>query len=226
MEDLEGMIWSVVVDRWKWGLEESGYFSVSSSYRKLVGIVLREEVWNEAEKRVFVKIWKSPAPSKVVAFSWKLLYDRIPTRVNLAIRNVLPTDAPRHCAFCERFDESSSHLFLHCDVAMGVWQGIMRWWERVIVILFSLFTLWECWCGGEWNKIIRKGLRLIWHATVWVLWKARNDKVFNGRNMDVEAIVEEIKVWSWKWSLDRMPMPPCMFYEWCWSPKDCLVRVV
>lgn len=96
----------------------------------------------------------------------------------------------------------------------------------MIIIPFSLFTLWECWSGVERDKRICKGLRLIWHATVWGLWKARNDRVFNGRNPDVEEIVEEIKVWSWRWSLDRISMPPCMYYEWFWSTKYCLLRLV
>lgn len=64
-------------------------------------------------------------PSKVVAFSWKFLYDQIPTRVNLSMMNVLPTDAPQCCTFCETVDESSIHLFLHCEVAVRVWQGVM-----------------------------------------------------------------------------------------------------
>jgi len=46
------------------------------------------------EKRVFRQIWKSPAPSKVVAFAWKLLLDRIPTRMNLARMNVLSPESP------------------------------------------------------------------------------------------------------------------------------------
>ncbi|KEH34551.1 hypothetical protein MTR_3g063130 [Medicago truncatula] len=95
LDDLEGMFWSHEEDRWKWGLEESGMFSVKSSYGKLEGIVLTEDFWSETDKRVFRKIWKSPAPSRVVAFSWKLLYDRIPTKVNLAVRNVLPMEASR-----------------------------------------------------------------------------------------------------------------------------------
>lgn len=106
MLDLEGMSWSHEEDRWKWGLEESGMFSVKSTYGKLEGMVLREDLWSVTEKRVFSKIWKSLAPSRVVAFSWKLLYDRIPTKVNLAVRNVLPLEASRLCALCERVDES------------------------------------------------------------------------------------------------------------------------
>jgi len=79
-------------DRWRWCLEESGRFSVKSSCGKLEGMVLREDLWSEEDKSVFSKLWKSPAPSKVVAFSWKLLHDRIPTRANLAVRNVLPSE--------------------------------------------------------------------------------------------------------------------------------------
>ena len=127
MEDLEGLTWSQEVDRWNWSLEESGLFSVKSSYGKLEGLLLREDLWSVEEKGVFCKLWKSPAPSKVVAFSWTLIHDRIPTRVNLSVRNVLPPDALRCCALCERVDESSIHLFLHCEVAGRVWHGVMVW---------------------------------------------------------------------------------------------------
>ena len=89
----------------------------------------------------------------------------------------------------------------------------------------NLFVLWECWSSGERNKWIRQGLRLIWHATIWVLWKARNDKIFNNRNPEVVDIVEDIKVLTWLWSLELSAMSPCMFYEWCWSPRECLMRV-
>lgn len=211
-------------DRWRWGLEESGMFSVKSTYGKLEAVVVREDLWSVEEKGVFAKLWKSPAPSKVVAFSWKLLYDRIPTRVNLLVRNVLPTDASHLCTLCGRGEESSIHPFLHCEVAGRVWRDMMGWWESFIVIPPNLFILWECWCGGERKKSIRRGLRLIWHATIWVLWKARNDKIFNNRNLVVD-IVEDIKVVTWWWSLEIMAMSPCMFYEWCWNPRDCLSRL-
>ena len=151
---MKGITWTNEEDRWKWGLEESGLFSVKSSYAKLEALVLREDLWRVGEKGIFSKLWKSPAPSKVVAFSWKLLDNRIPTRLNLAVRNVLPIfnvlplmDAPTSCAFCERVDESSIHLFLHCDVAGKVWKGIMEWWERVQIIPPNLFVLWV---GLEW----------------------------------------------------------------------------
>jgi len=59
----------------------------------------------ELQEGVFHKIWKSLAPSKVLAFSWKLL-DRIPSHANLALRNVLSPDLPTSCVLCGRHEET------------------------------------------------------------------------------------------------------------------------
>jgi hypothetical protein len=37
------------------------------------------------------------------------------------------------------------------------------------------------------------------------------------------VIVDEVKVLSWKWSLARLKVPSCMYYEWSWDPGDCLL---
>lgn len=51
---------------------------------------------SEEEDKVFDVLWRSKAPSKVVAFSWTMLLDRIPTRSNLAKRRVLDIDSPKN----------------------------------------------------------------------------------------------------------------------------------
>lgn len=96
-EELLGFRLAEEEDGWRWRLDENGRFSVKSSYVKLVGLVTVEDLWCEEEKKVFSQVWKSPAPLKVVAFSWKLLRNRIPTRVNLDLRNVLPPDVSTLC---------------------------------------------------------------------------------------------------------------------------------
>jgi hypothetical protein len=63
-----------------------------------------------------------------------------------------------------------------------------------------------------------RGLRLIWFTTIWVLWKARNDKIFKGTSKEVEEVVEEVKVLAWHWVLDKMTIPVCLYYGWCWDP--------
>lgn len=74
------------------------------------------------------------------------------------------------------------------------------------------------------NKKIRKGLRLIWHAVVWSLWMTRNDRIFNNSLHVADELVEDIKVLSWRWFLNRTCASACLFYEWLWDPKQCLLR--
>jgi len=163
--------------------------------------------------------WKSPAPSKVVVFTWKLLHDRIPTKRNLAIRNSLPSDSSLECVWCNNSVEDSTHLFLHCEGVSMVWCKLMEWVEFNFLIPPNLFILWECWNGAILNKKLRRGVRLIWHAAIWSIWKARNDRIFNNVDIDVEELLESIKVLSWRWCLGRLNLPACLFYEWNWNPK-------
>jgi hypothetical protein len=95
--EVEGWVKTVSVDSWWWKLEDEGKFTVSSSYELLVGLVLPHEFLSETKEMVFGSVWKSPAPSKVVAFSWQLLLDRIPTKDNLLRRRILPPKASVRC---------------------------------------------------------------------------------------------------------------------------------
>ena len=111
VEDLEGLRWSNDDDEWRRNLEEKGFYSVKSAYMKLEGLVLGEDLWGVEEKRVFENMWASPTPSKVVALGWKVFLNRILTRVNLALRNVLPPEASTLCVLCNLKEESALHLF-------------------------------------------------------------------------------------------------------------------
>ena len=101
----------------------------------------------------------------------------------------------------------------------------MTWLDCLFLTPPNLFVHWECWGGWESNKKIRKGHWLIWLATIWVLWKVRNDKIFNGKIYTVEEVVEEIKVLSWRWVLSRTHFAVCLFHEWSWDAIQCLGRI-
>jgi hypothetical protein len=78
--------------------------------------------------------------------------------------------------------------------------------------------------GGHFNKKWRKGSCMIWQVVIWVIWNARNGIIFNNENTNWEDLVEKVKVLTWRWLLSRGSTLACMFYEWCWCPKDCLLR--
>jgi hypothetical protein len=107
---------------------------------------------------------------------------------------------------------------------MWVWGEIFKWLGISIIIPPSLPLLFEMVKGAARNAKIRRGYLLIWHASLWSIWKARNCAIFATGIFSPRAIVEEIKVVSWKWGLVRLKVSPCMFYEWVWDPGDCFLR--
>lgn len=106
------MRWSDVEKFWCWCPQYGGKFSVKSMYSLLEDLVLLDPRLGEAEERAFVSLWKSPGSLKVIA-----LCDRIPSRVNLAKRNVLDQESPTRCVFCDNAEETSL-IFFFC-IAMS-----------------------------------------------------------------------------------------------------------
>jgi hypothetical protein len=209
-------------DVWTWKLEDDGCFTVNSNYVLLGTIFSPDPTFGPYELRVFNNIWKSLAPTKVIAFSWKLLRNRLPTRENLVFRGIEVGGGLAGCVHCQGPLESESHLFLFCDFANRVWKAIFRWLGIVIVIPPNLFILFDCFLAAAGSKKVRKGFALIWHATVWSLWDSRNKIIFSNGAVIPEKVVDDIKLLSWRWGLSRHKIPICLYYEWCWDPGLCL----
>jgi hypothetical protein len=223
-ERLEPVILSLEADKWRWVPDPEDSFSVKSTYSHLVTILKTEDELEGEEVVVFEQIWESPAPSKVIAFSWQLLYDRLPTTSNLDYRGIISPEISRDCVNCVGRMESAVHLFLHCPKVMVVWYEVFKWIGVVIVMPNSIASLFRVVRGVAKNKKARLGLLMIWHVTIWSIWKARNNTIFACGFSAPSEIVDAIKVLSWKWSMARLKVKPCLFYEWCWDPGDCFLR--
>jgi len=65
---------------------------------------------------------------------------------------------------------------------------------------------------------------MIWHATIWAIWQARNHIIFRNEVKYVDELLLKIKVMSWRWSLSRVSFQTCLHYEWSWNPQECLMR--
>jgi hypothetical protein len=141
-------------DRWFWSPEESGIFSVKLAYLLLGRVFVSELDFGPNDLRVLNNIWRSSAPSKVIAFSWKLLRNRIPRRVNLAVRGVQVAGGSLDCILCVGKAEEANHLFMFCDFACGVcvWSRIFRWLSVVFVMLPNLSNFFDCLVGAASSK--------------------------------------------------------------------------
>jgi hypothetical protein len=208
-------------NKWLWLGDGLQGFNVNYAYMLLESAVQNSRRLEPVEDFVFKRLWKGAAPSKVVAFVWQLLLNRIQTKDNLFKRRMLQANQLM-CVMCNQTSESANHLFLHYDVAAKVWYEINRWLGFYLVIPPNLFLSFAMWTTWGMNKFVKAGLRLIWCVSIWVLWRARNDCVFNVDVVNSMVIIDTIKLLSWQWFIGRLATTPCLLYEWQWSPIDCL----
>ena len=77
------------------------------------------------QDRAFEELWKLKVPIKFAVFAWRLLRDRLPTKVNLHRRQIVVPD--RSCPFCRNMEEETGHLCFHCMKIIPIWWETSSW---------------------------------------------------------------------------------------------------
>ena len=73
----------------------------------------------------FVDIWKLKIPAKSTMFAWRLIRDRLPTKMNLRRRQVMVNDTM--CPLCGLKEEEAAHLFFNCSNTLPLWWESLSW---------------------------------------------------------------------------------------------------
>lgn len=113
-----------VADSWRWRHSSSGVYSTNEVYEWLrCGGVNQAGEENEA----FRLIWNKLSPARVKIHSWRTIWERLPTRVELRRRNVIQASGDVSCLFCVGHEEGVRHIFFECNFAHVVWMECCKW---------------------------------------------------------------------------------------------------
>lgn len=114
------------IDEWRWIIGNSKSYSVTSACDFLVSQVMPVEL-SPRLSDLLHNFWRSNVPNKVLAFSWQLLRDRLPTRFNLFKRNDIAEVNLGTCALCGQAVETALHLFQNCQFTTRIWEWLYSW---------------------------------------------------------------------------------------------------
>jgi hypothetical protein len=187
LRELEEVVGSVVIaeaqDKWIW--KQNG----EEDFVALDSLLLPGRILSQIESFAFKFFWKAVVPSKVSALVWQVFLDRISTKENLCRRGILQNDATTF-VFCGDEVETSHHLFLHCCFTADVRYKVCRWLGLIIVIPPEAMMSYDQLTGCCANKRMKRGYSIVWLAFIWVIWKNRNERIFNSIVGTVEAAVD------------------------------------
>ncbi|GKC33866.1 RNA-directed DNA polymerase, eukaryota, reverse transcriptase zinc-binding domain protein, partial [Tanacetum coccineum] len=115
-------------DTWIWSLDGADGFSVAS-VRQLVDshILVVDQ---------FATRWNRCVPIKINVFMWRLLLNKLPSRVNLDRRGI--DVGSILCPICQDDVESVYHLYFSCEMAKDLWDLLAKWWELDIPVCANI----------------------------------------------------------------------------------------
>ena len=155
-----------------------------------------EELRGDPVDRSFVFLWKLKIPPKPKIFTWRIIEDRLPTKLNLRGRQVEITDPM--CLLCNNSEEDAAHLFFNCSKVLPLWWESLSWVKSVGAFPkepkyhFMQHTIrnatrskdmrWSCW----------------WIALTRTIWQHRNKLVFDNQTFNATKLMDEelLLLWS------------------------------
>jgi hypothetical protein len=144
-------------------------------------------------------IWRSWAPPRVKFFQWLANQDRCWTAERLARHGL--QHHPR-CPLCDQAPETLQHLLLQCPLARQAWYEILAWLRMTTRPPDQEASLMDWWQHAKANtaKPMRKGLASITLLIPWMIWKHRNECIFDGAQPSALTLISKIKEEAELWA--------------------------
>ena len=201
---------------WKWLLDPVHGYSVKSLYHYIT------DTCEIADKSQVDDVWCKCIPLKVSVMVWRFLRNHLPTKQNLVQRGILlPTDGT--CvAGCDDM-ESATQLFLHCNTFSALWSKMLSWLGIYSVPSGELrhhFIQFTKMAGMPRSSHLF--FTVIWFATVWVIWKEQNNRVFRNTTATSYFLHEKVKLNSFLWLKSNRAALAYSYTDWWKNPLPCM----
>uniref|UniRef100_A0A8I6Y5C4 Reverse transcriptase zinc-binding domain-containing protein n=1 Tax=Hordeum vulgare subsp. vulgare TaxID=112509 RepID=A0A8I6Y5C4_HORVV len=174
---------------WKW--TATGAYSARSAYLATFHGSVTCPAWK--------MIWKAWTPPKVRFFLWLAQQDRCWTADRLARRGL--QHHPR-CLLCDQAFETIHHIIIACPFTQQIWHEVLAWFRLPVGCPNQEDSLLDWWNRTRHNTPHpqRKGMASITLLLPWMVWKHRNDCVFDRAQPSIAALMSKIKEEATLWA--------------------------
>lgn len=169
-------------DLFKWGPPNSRHPFFST-----------KKAWEHIRPKSNVKQWakvvwfKGAVPKQAFTF-WTANLNRLPVRDRLVSWGM---NISSLCCLCNVQTETRDHLFLHCQYSDQVWDIILR---RLGLpsLIFNEWGSFISWLSTVSSGTPTKLKLMVCQATIYSIWRERNNRLFNGHTTPISALFLQI----------------------------------
>ncbi|CAN1797783.1 Putative ribonuclease H protein At1g65750 [Linum perenne] len=165
-------------DQWVWGGETNGHFSIRSAYK-----LIYTQANSVAHDR-WKLCWKWKGPNRIRHFLWLTIQEKLLTNSERVKRHMTSN---ADCEHCHHQAEIVIHVLRDCTFATEVWRLIREFdvtgadWQGDLTD----------WMGHR----LRSMNNLLFAIVCWLLWRARNERIFSGSKDSAPAITRRSFSW-------------------------------
>ncbi|XP_071699458.1 uncharacterized protein [Rutidosis leptorrhynchoides] len=198
-------------DGWKWRFNTEGCFKTKAMTGILDEALIDDSVHRSAtDRNRFI-------PQTLGIFVWRSIRSRLPVRLELDKRGIDLN--PVWCPICDDAVESMDHILVGCKLAKDVWGRLFKWWGLNFSSGYNLDNIFALDHGIHSSK---EG-HLIWQVVRWVcgymIWKNRNQKVFQNKCKWSPDLLSDIQVKSFEWISKRAKKLSIVWHQWIINPS-------
>lgn len=167
-------------------------------------------------------VWHKHVPAKVSLLVWRLLRNRLPTKDDLVHRGILYSNVTTCVEGCTS-TKLATNIFLHCKFSGKLWYYVLNWLGISSVSASELRHHYP-----QFTKMAGMPLfshlffRIIWFATVWVIWKERNNRIFHNTVSTPFTLIEKVKLNSFLWLKSKQVTFVYSYHDWWRQPILCM----
>ena len=145
---------------------------------------------------------------------------RIQTRSNLSMRGInISLDL---CPVCSNEVETEEHLFHSCTGASEIWKWFFNWcnlkMEQYATLDLLLPNLIDRGKTAKERQLLEADVGCI----LWFVWKARNNVVFNNKNLSATMVMDDVQASLYTWIKYRGKISSVLWCNWCCNPLSSL----
>lgn len=146
-------------------------------------------------------VWNKWAPIKINIFVWRCFRKRIAVKEVILSMGINSTST--QCDVCKGNSESINHIFVDCPSAEQVWSKVKAWWGLNRNFGDCLVSVFEWLMTGAKSRLHEKILQLVGFASIHMLWKNRNECVFENKSRSPEELFVRIQNDVFLWVSNR-----------------------
>ncbi|KAE8698414.1 hypothetical protein F3Y22_tig00110597pilonHSYRG00143 [Hibiscus syriacus] len=165
----------------RWDLSSSGCFESKDIINLAYENVNQNLLWKS--------FWYGLVPNNIEHFAWRVLINRVPTKVELLKRGVSLVETS--CVLRKNEIETIDHLFFSCEVSWRIWCS----WIGLSVkgVFHNLgYPFFEAWLGYCPSSKIEPFWKMTFFSVLWSIWCCGNGVIFNQETWEDGKVLDSI----------------------------------